>query len=314
MGKLVDKYGAPPFSVLDARQKYWMVRKAAWKQLGLGQPLGKGVFTSVDGLERMQGSSMPSVSVFDPFLCELLYSWFAPAGGRVLDPFAGGVVRGFVAAALGLEYTGVDVRADQVANNEAEWKAYRHNVPGHETTPVWLAGDSREVVEELDGGYDFLFSCPPYAHLERYSDDPQDLSNMRYPAFKAAYREIIRQAVAKLKPNRFCCWVVGEVRAKAGGEYVGLVPDTIQAFTDAGAAYYNEAVLVTPAGSLPLRVGGHFDASRKLGKAHQNVLVFFKGKPTPKRVREVLRETPGLAMLPNCPTTCNYRRSGQVEG
>lgn len=46
-----------------------------------------------------------------------------------------------------------------------------------------------------------------------------------------------------------------------------------------GAGYYNEAVLVTPAGSLPIRAGRQFEASRKLGKTHQNVLVYCKGDP-----------------------------------
>ena len=47
----------------------------------------------------------------------------------------------------------------------------------------------------------------------------------------------------------------------------------------AGAHYYNEAILVTPAGSLPIRAGKQFAASRKLGKTHQNVLTFCKGNP-----------------------------------
>ncbi len=52
--------------------------------------------------------------------------------------------------------------------------------------------------------------------------------------------------------------------------------DTVNAFRDVGLPLYNDAVLVTSCGSLPLRVGKQFDASRKLGKTHQNVLVFKK--------------------------------------
>jgi len=46
-----------------------------------------------------------------------------------------------------------------------------------------------------------------------------------------------------------------------------------------GMELYNEAILVTAVGSLPIRVGRQFDAARKLGKTHQNVLVFVKGDP-----------------------------------
>ena len=36
-------------------------------------------------------------------------------------------------------------------------------------------------------------------------------------------------------------------------------------------------ILVTSVGSLPLRAGKVFKSSRKVGKQHQNVLVFLKG-------------------------------------
>jgi hypothetical protein len=47
-------------------------------------------------------------SIFDPVLCELLYKWFCTNGGSVLDPFAGGSVRGVVGI-LGYPY-GIDLR------------------------------------------------------------------------------------------------------------------------------------------------------------------------------------------------------------
>ncbi len=48
---------------------------------------------------------------------------------------------------------------------------------------------------------------------------------------------------------------------------------------DAGALLYNEAVLITAVGSLPIRCGRPFESGRKLGKTHQNVVIFCKGDP-----------------------------------
>ena len=59
--------------------------------------------------------------------------------------------------------------------------------------------------------------------------------------------------------------------------YYNFVADTIGAFRKAGLHYYNEAILVTVVGTLAIRVGNYFKTSRKLGKRHQNVLVFVKG-------------------------------------
>lgn len=210
-------------------------------------------------------------SIFDPVLCELAYSWFCPPSGAVLDPFAGGSVRGIVAAVLGRHYTGVDLRPEQIEANEAQ---AREIVP--DNLPRWIVGDSREAMP--DEQFDFVFSCPPYADLEVYSDDPRDISTMDYPVFLAAYRDIVAGAVQRLRLDRFACFVVGDVRDKKGF-YRNFVADTIAAFQDAGARLYNEAVLVTAVGSLPIRVGKQFESGRKLGKTHQNVLVFVKGDP-----------------------------------
>ncbi len=142
----------------------------------------------------------------------------------------------------------------------------------------WRTGDSREAVPSLPNEhFDLLFSCPPYADLELYSDDPADISNMDYPAFLAAYRDIIAASCAKLRTNRFAVWVIGEVRGPGNGSCRGVVQETIKAFQDAGLELYNDAILVTSCGSLPLRVGKQFTVSRKLGRTHQYVLVFVKG-------------------------------------
>jgi len=39
---LSDRFGVPPFSVLDARQGYWQDRKRAWLALGIESELGRG--------------------------------------------------------------------------------------------------------------------------------------------------------------------------------------------------------------------------------------------------------------------------------
>lgn len=220
------------------------------------------------------GRASGGTSIFDPVLCELSYRWFCPPNGIVLDPFAGGSVRGIVASKLGRQYIGIELRAEQIAANR--------NQAAHiceEQIPVWIEGDSRDLSALCEGVQaDFLFSCPPYADLEVYSDDPRDISTLEYAEFRSVYRDIIAAAMALLKPDRFACFVVGDVRDRKG-YYRRFVSDTEQAFEDAGAHLYNEAVLITAVGSLPIRVGRMFESSRKLGKTHQNVLVFVKGDP-----------------------------------
>lgn len=219
-------------------------------------------------------SEQTGTSIFDPVLCEIAYRWFSPAGGIILDPFAGGSVRGIVAAKLGRQYIGVELREEQVSANRAQANEI---CADEELPPAWICGDSMNIDRLCaDVDADMVFSCPPYADLEVYSDNPADLSTMRYEDFRAAYFEIIGKACARLKPDSFACFVVGEVRDKRGN-YYNFVGDTVEAFKAAGLSFYNEAILLTAVGSLPIRAGKQFSASRKLGKTHQNILVFVKG-------------------------------------
>lgn len=227
-----------------------------------------------DGTNPQSVASTSGTSIFDPVLTELAYRWFSPPGGIVLDPFAGGSVRGIVASRLGRQYVGVDLSEEQLTENRRQAA-----VICGDPQPVWIAGDSRNIATLCaDVAPDFIFSCPPYADLEVYSDEPEDLSTLDYAEFKAAYRAIIAAACGLLKPDRFACFVVGDMR-DSKGMYRGFPWHTVEAFQDAGLHLYNEAILVTAVGSLPIRAGKQFEVSRKLGKTHQNVLVFVKGDP-----------------------------------
>jgi DNA modification methylase len=286
---LSEKFGVPPFTVLNAREGWWQDRKRAWLALGIKSEEGRKEGMTycgragndvdlyrhdkkrLDPVSQIIVETGPgSTSIFDPVLCELAYRWFSPEGGIILDPFAGGSVRGIVASHCGRQYVGMDLREEQVQANRSQ-----ANV-AQDPQPVWHCGDSRTIDHVCkDIKADMVFSCPPYADLEVYSEDPNDLSTLKYPEFKAAYFEIIQKACSLLKPNTFACFVVGDVRDKKGN-YYNFVGDTVEAFRAAGLHYYNEAILVTAVGSLPIRAGRQFAASRKLGKTHQNVLVFKK--------------------------------------
>lgn len=265
---LRDLFIEPPFSVLDTKSGNWQRRKKNWKTLGIKSEVGRD--SVVLNISAKAGVKEDYVSIFDPALCEVLYNWFCPEGGTILDPFAGGSVRGIVANKLGFKYTGIDIRQRQIDSNRDQAK----DILEPDNQPNWLVGDSNEVLDSLDGNYDLVFSCPPYADLEVYSDLEKDISNMPYSEFLEAYRSIIKKSCDKLKKGGFAIFVVGEVRGK-DGNYIGFVPDTIKAFIDAGVGYYNEAILLNAIASASMRAKRYM-ANKKLTKVHQNVLVFKK--------------------------------------
>ena len=277
---LREEFIEPPFTILDAKGGGWQKRKNMWKSLGIKSEVGRDAkaMNMKDWADKkaeegtLKGRQLPSdTSIFDPALCEVLYRWFCEKGDKILDPFAGGSVRGIVANYLGYNYTGIDIREEQIKSN---YEQAEKIIP--DNMPQWFCGDSNKVLDELpkDRLYDFVFSCPPYGDLEVYSDLDGDISNMPYDKFLRAYREIIAKCCERLKSGGFACFVVGEFRDKHGN-YVGFVPDTIKAFTDAGLKYYNEAILCTCPSSASIRAKGNMK-TKKLVKVHQNVLVFKK--------------------------------------
>lgn len=278
---LRDRFVEPPFSVLDTKSGNWQNRKRLWKTKGIRSELGrKGNLTysktaaDFDYYRVKEGkkekSDTQSTSIFDPALCELMYRWFCPDAGRILDPFAGGSVRGIVAHYLGYCYTGIELRSEQVdANIENAL-----DVLPEDNQPLWYAGDSESVLDTISNQFDMIFSCPPYMDLEKYSDDKNDLSNMTIGGFIEKYSMIIKKSSQRLKKHGSAVFVVGEVRDKKTGFYKDFLGITKKAFRDAGMLLYNDIVLLNHIASASMRAGKVFEAGGKITKVHQNILVF----------------------------------------
>jgi DNA modification methylase len=267
---LREKFIEPPFSVLDTKSGNWQKRKKLWRNIGIKSEIGRdSVVINMDSKAK-KNNSTEYVSIFDPALCEVLYHWFVPDNGTILDPFAGGSVRGIVANYLGYKYTGIDIRQEQINSNRSQGI----DILEIDNQPNWYVGDSNKFLDDFNKKFDFVFSCPPYADLEVYSDIEGDISNMPYHNFIKAYDEIISKSCNLLKDGGYACFVVGEVRDKSGN-YIGFVPDTINAFRKCGMKFYNEAILLNPIASASMRANGNMK-SKKLVKVHQNILIFKK--------------------------------------
>jgi len=272
---LNDRFIVPPFSVLDTRQGYWQNRKKQWIGIGIESEKGRGdnIADSPDlptyannGTLRMAVGT----SIFDPVLCEIMYKWFNVDGGVIYDCFAGGSVRGIIAEILGYKYKGIDLRQEQISENKRQ--AAEIGV-----SPEWFCDDSLNADKYIDDNTaDMVFTCPPYADLEVYSDDKRDISNMPYDDFCKVYSQILSIACRKLKSDRFAVIVIGDVRDKKGA-YRQLVDYTRKVLTDNGLILYNDFVLVEQVGTGAIRAPKQFNAQRKAVKVHQNVLVFYKG-------------------------------------
>lgn len=322
-GGLVRRFIQPPFTVIDTRKGEWRDRKRQWVALGVNSGDGRNeelTFTSAIGkygnwydIRAKAKAADPNItdqqieeqyadelkpygngsgtSEFDPALAELLITWFSAPGHLVLDPWAGGSVRGIVSAALGRQYVGIDLRPEQIDANRDQWDIVQKQLPttGHldtdadeqpaqtTTTPTWLTGDSATVMQTQQPlKANMIIGCPPYYDLEEYSDNPDDLSNMTPEQFDAAMLETLQQADRHLQDNSFAVFIVGNVRNKHGNlqDMKTLMQRCAQQI---GWNYTNDAILINAAGSAAMRAAGPFTKARTLARVHQDIVIFTKG-------------------------------------
>lgn len=306
-GSLTDRFVIPPFSILDTRKGYWQARKKVWRsiigdmgesrkdrllqspevkykdlylktrkhreELGIGFKEYLEKYVSDEVKEQEASRVLPQgVSLFDPVLSEIICRWFTPYGGaKIFDCFAGDTQKGLVFGQCGFDFTGIELRQEQVDINNRVLEG--RNLPIR-----YICDDGQNVAQHIAASsMDLLFSCPPYYDLEVYSDLENDASNQgTYSEFLAILRNAFSAALGCLKDNRFAVVIVGDVRDKNSGCYYNFVDDTKRIFKENGAALYNELILVETCASTALRASRYME-SRKVAKMHQNVLVFYKG-------------------------------------
>lgn len=272
---LIEDFIVPPFSIFDAKQPYWQKRKKEWlEKIGdSGQGRNEDLIgEGMNDLANKKGGGITGTSVFDPVLTEVLYTWFCPEGGLIIDPFAGGTTRGLVASLLGFTYIGTDLSKTQVEANQKRAEELR------EKNATWVFENGLCIKDHMKHKADMLLTCPPYYNLERYSDLADDLSNAKtYKDFLIDYREILTRTYKLLKENAFAVVVVGNVRDDEGN-YYNLVGDTVTIMQEAGFKFYNEIILATSIAAAAVRARKTFEAGKKVVKTHQNILFFTKGQ------------------------------------
>jgi len=208
-------------------------------------------------------------SVFPAPLVEwILLRYGGPAGGRVLDAFAGGPPRAVVSSVMGYDYHGFEIRQEQIDENTQVLKRLRLQATYHLADGRFL--DTGSDIRR----FDIAVTCPPYYNLEVYSDDPEDLSNSgSYDEFNAGMMFCAQAHRAKMKPGAFVCIVVGPFRDKHTGELVDFSAHTVDNFREAGFIFWQEIILSKNFGSAAKRSTNAW-RGLKLVPIHEYLLVF----------------------------------------
>jgi len=213
-----------------------------------------------------------NASVLDPVACEVILRFFTPkAGGRVYNPFGGGVQFGFVAGASGYEYLASEIRQNQCDANNLICSGF--------PSVKWVQSDSSSY--EPNGKYDLVFTCPPYYKVEEYLDydgkPPAGEINSvpTYEEFRDLLFSGYKKAIAAMNDNRFIVVMTGDSRNKKGG-YHCHEAETVVFFKEQGLQVYNQIVYLECEFTRLAHAKTTLN-TRKFPKREQKIIVAYKG-------------------------------------
>jgi len=283
----LDRYGVWPITVwpCDMSDKYTQALKRAigddpngvmaQPRTGVSQTSDHKVGQSRTNANPMMSTGKNSVytpgsethtSVFNPAVAAWLLNCYAQKGGVCLDPFAGGGTRAIMAAKHGMDYTGIELRLEEV---EAVRARCANNGAGAARI---IHGDARTLADYKPG--DFLLTCPPYWDLEMYEGGPGDLSMApTYKAFLAGLEEVINASYLALYPGSYACWVVG-LHRRANGELLAMHHDITKLHQAAGFEFREEIILNQVNNGAIQRVGNFDKGKGHLIRTHEYAMVY----------------------------------------
>lgn len=214
-----------------------------------------------------------NASVLDPVACEVIARFFMPsAGGRIYNPFGGGVQMGYVAGASGYEYVASEIRYNQVDANNRICSEFGEAVK-------WVQADSSAY--EPDGEFDLVFSCPPYYRVERYVDydglSPIGEINSlpTYEVFRDTLFQGYATALRRLRDDRFFVIMTGDSRDKKGAYYCSEA-ETELFLKEQGLSVYNRIVYLESEFTRLAHAKRTLN-TRKFPKREQKIIVAYKG-------------------------------------
>lgn len=208
-----------------------------------------------------------TTSIFNPHLAQMILSAYCPSKAKIYDPFAGGGTRGFIAAAMGHTYTGVEIRreeVDRILGQQVDLNTYFD-----------IICDDSQTYDAGVEQFDFAYTCPPYYDLEVYSALDGDMSNVAsYQEFLSMLRKSMEKTYIALKPDSLFVMVVGNFRDKRG-ELTHFNGDSARLGRDIGFILHDELIFWGAAGIAAQRAG-QFVANRKSVRVHEYLLLFKK--------------------------------------
>lgn len=163
-----------------------------------------------------------------PYVVRNLLLRYSKEGDWILDQFVGGGTSLVEAKLLGRNAIGTDINPAALDRCK-EKTAFEHGDAKIEVREA----DARTLDFVKDSSVDFICTHPPYADIIKYSDGISgDISLLDYNGFLEAMEQVAYEAYRVLKKEKYCAFVIGDIRQKGSVRSLGF--DTMKVFKNTG--------------------------------------------------------------------------------
>ena len=206
---------------------------------------------------------------YSPMRAKAIYEKFCPKDGVIYDFCAGfgGRMLGALSSSKNFTYIGTDPNTETYENLLKEG-TYIEEVTERKNS-FKIYNECAENLDLKEKSVDFVFSCPPFFDLERYTDE-ETQSYIRYSNYEewleCFVRPSIKKCISAMKPEGIYCVDVENFQSK-GKEFL-LPLDWIQIAEEEGLSLQK---------TLPIK-----SRSRKRNNWSNNIYIFTKNGVTLK--------------------------------
>jgi DNA modification methylase len=218
-----------------------------------------------------------------PQVVRVFVKRFSNPGDTILDPFCGGgtvAVEAKLNCRNSINYD-INPRAVEITREKLRRANPLFGCPP--TKHVVEVGDARRLPLN-DESVDSIITDPPYAGMIKYSDLPDDLSNLDYESFLVEMEKAFKEMYRVLKYDRYCVVFVCDYRVAAARKILPVHADFIQIARDIGFILFDTYIWryyrsgeFRPFGKRPYQAMN----------LHTYILVFYKGEELEKENRPV---------------------------
>lgn len=193
-----ERFGCIPKSIMKFKKSEELMKLIDYDNSEIGK---------VEGEAKARGGGYASTlrySIYNPDQAYFILDYYTNENYLILDPFCGRVTRPIVCLHLNRKYIGFDTSHKTIElNKEIINKKFDSNYIDNKIKLIHGDGTKLNLFFNKSEVIDAVFTCPPYYDIEKYSNEPGDLSYLKYNEYDLRIKDMFTQLYSLIKKSSY---------------------------------------------------------------------------------------------------------------